>query len=134
MDTCNEMNHVTTKPVIFIAAFGLIFCGFNMACNHILAGEQLPLVIEGDEQSKDILEKSFKEKPLGRMSNSRQDYDIRIVKPKKGLDYLILEVVPDPTVDYKIRIYDPRTRKEISNLPPEIKQEILRRLKKHHVN
>ncbi len=54
---------------------------------------------------------------------------IQIVSPDTGIDYKILQVVPDPNIDFKIQILDP-TNKETVEIPEEVKKLLLEKLNK----
>lgn len=38
------------------------------------------------------------------------EFTMRIIKPAPGAECKIMYVTPDPSIDYKIRIYDPQSR------------------------
>ncbi len=127
------MNITKTKSVMFLATCGFIFCGPINASDSVDVTE-FPIVIQGDEELKNVLEEALGGKGFMVIPGGKQKYHMGSVKPNPSIDYLIVRITPDPKVDYTIGIIDPETEKEISHLHPEILKEILRQLKKHHIN
>ena len=127
------MNITKTKLVMLFAACGFAFCGPINASDSDNVTE-FPIVIQGNEKLKNVLEEVLREKGSMVIPGGRQKWHIRTVKPNPSIDYLIVRITPGPEVDYKITIIDPETKREISHLHPEISKEILRQLKKQHTN
>ncbi len=124
-----QMKIIRTGAVTLFMVVSLLFCGFSQASDTTIATE-LPIVIQGDEKLKSILEEALKEGGLFVGPGGVQKYRMRTVKPDPSIDYLIVKITPDPGVDYKIGIVDPEAKGEASHLPPEILEEILKQLKK----
>jgi hypothetical protein len=49
------------------------------------------------------------------LSGTESKYPILLIAPEPGVDFLIVEITPDPTIGYKIRITDPNSGKEIEH-------------------
>ena len=59
-------------------------------------------------------EKMIKHHPLQVFPWTDKKYSMRIIRPNPNLDPEIVKNTFDPNVDYKLRIIDPYTRKEIT--------------------
>lgn len=88
----------------------------------------LPLAIEADPKSKDLLEDFFIENPIVDSPEESIEYKIRIITPNPKVDYKILRIEPKPGIDYKLRIIDPDTRKESQDLPKGLKDPLKQKL------
>ena len=89
----------------------LIFCPAlfsgckNTSKVHTTTTTTIPIVIQGDEETKSRLEALIKSNPILIDPNSRIAYNMKIVRPDKQIDYKIGIVKPDPNIDYKLLIF-----------------------------
>ena len=93
---------------------------------------ELPTVsvaIQSDAVTKAKLENLLRSNPIFVDPPSGTEYSLKIVKPDLAIDYKVVVIQPDPDIDYSIIVIDPKTKKEISNLSPEIGDGLSKLLK-----
>jgi len=72
----------------------------------------VPLAIEHDPQTTEQCLEGISNYVL---SGTESKYSILLIAPEPGVDFLIVEITPDPTIGYKIRMTDPNSGKEIDH-------------------
>ena len=87
------------------------------------------VAIQSDAVTKAKLENLLKPNPVFVNPLSGIEYSLKIVKPDPTIDYKTAIILPDPNIDYSIIVIDPKTKKDISNLSPEIRDALSKLLK-----
>ncbi|MDQ8200917.1 hypothetical protein QEH56_22310 [Pelagicoccus enzymogenes] len=115
-------------PLFAIAALSVNASNQSASSQPSLNYQILPLAIETDPESKDLLEDFFIENPVVKSEEPGIEYKVRIVTPDPNIDYKILTVSPKSDIDFKIRIIDPDTRKESKILTQQLQDELQQKL------
>jgi len=98
---------------------------FHCSCSQkISTSPNIPVVIQGDEESKRKLEDIIKTNTKVIHPKTGIEYHLQIIEPDPKIDYKIVQIKPDENIDYKLIVIDPRTGKEIPELTEEISKEI----------
>ena len=119
---------MSSKTYGLIFLLGLAFlsiCGCKKTPKH----PTVFVAIQSDAVTRAKLENLLKSNPVFVNPPSETEYSLKIVKPDPTIDYKIAIIRPDPDIDYSIIIIDPKTKKDISNLSPEIKDALSKLLK-----
>lgn len=116
-----------TREALFLMA-GLTVVALT-GCKKSPQPTTVPIVIQGDAVSKEVIEKVLKANLTVISPHSGTEYTIRVVEPNPSIDYKIAMVQPDPNIDYKIMIVDPQSGKEVPGLSQEIAGAILKAMK-----
>jgi hypothetical protein len=89
---------------------------FMIFCTPIYAGsdETKSILLDNPEAIARIV-KILKDKSLLSDHGPRTEYSMRIIKPDSNVDNKIVKNTFDPDIDYKLRIIDPCTKKEITD-------------------
>jgi hypothetical protein len=103
----------------------LFICG----CNETPKPPTVSVAIQSDAVTKAKLENLLRSNPVFVKPPSGTEYSLKIVKPDPTIDYKIAIIRPDPNINYSIIVIDPKTRKDISNLSPEIRNALSKLLK-----
>lgn len=72
-------------------------------------------ILLSDSAVKARLEKTLKEKSNPSVTERETRYSMRIIEPAPHVDSKIVKNSFDPNIDYKLRIFDPYTKKEITD-------------------
>ena len=112
--TCSS-NRASRRSIVVLAVMG---CAGRVV-------QPLKLTVEADKPTKAAILKSI---PKGGRALSRDKmgprYHIQIVEPDQNRNYEILRVQPDPRMEYKMQVIDPRSGEVENNLSERLQQAL----------
>lgn len=98
---------INRKNCIILSIFIIFFMGGKAMSDEIKKELQPP-------KDKDQIKKIFKKGIPPAVPCTKGRFSMRIIRPNPGIDSEIVKNTFDPNIDYKLRIIDPYTGKEIT--------------------
>ncbi len=90
--------------------------------------EAVAVVIRADPTTKTFVETVLKESPEFAIPAMQTKLSIMVVEPTTGVDFKILQVVPDPDVEYRVAFIDSSSGEEITELSQNLGEALRRKL------
>ena len=97
-----------------LVGFAVCIVCLSFGCGRSGGSEPLGVVLRADPITAAMVEAVLKEDPEIVVPGTQTRYSLKIVKPAPGVDWTMLQVVPDDDVGYAIVFIDSTTGEELT--------------------